>query len=109
MPLRLNDYLSKLPPQQQAAVRDRAAELIEEEMTLRDLRRAREQSQRQMAEKLGIQQAAVSKLEHRTDMYISTLRDLIHAMGGELDVIARFPDKRPIRITQFSKLAEDAE
>ena len=55
------------------------------------MREARERSQAEVAEKLHIKQAAVSKLERRTDMYLSTLRSYIEAMGGKLEIIARFP------------------
>jgi hypothetical protein len=67
------------------------------------LREARERSRVEVAEKLHIKQAAVSKLERRTDMYLSTLRSYIEAMGGELEIIARFPN-RAVRITQFEAL-----
>ncbi len=102
------DFLARLPAKERKAIARRAAELIAEEATLRKLREARKQSQQAVAEKLGIQQAAVSKLERRADMYISTLRNLIEAMGGELEIIARFPDQRPVRITQFQTLENDA-
>jgi hypothetical protein len=62
------DYIAKLPKKQQEAVRKRAQELIAEELTLRELRIARERSQVELAQKLGIKQAAVSKLERRADM-----------------------------------------
>jgi DNA-binding Xre family transcriptional regulator len=104
MPVKLSDYLNRLPDERRKAIEARAAVLIEEEATLRELRAARERSQEQIAERLGIKQSAVSKLERRTDMYVSTLRDLIRALGGELDIIARFPDHPPVRITQFRSL-----
>ena len=56
-----------------------------------------------MAKQLHIKQAAVSKLERRTDMYLSTLRSYIEAMGGKLEIIARFPN-RAARINQFEAL-----
>jgi len=62
------------------------------EMPLHELRQARQLSQEQLAEILGQRQASVSKLERRTDMYISTLRRFIEAMGGELHILARFPE-----------------
>jgi transcriptional regulator with XRE-family HTH domain len=96
--------MAKLPASERRAVEARAAELIAEEATLRQLREALDQSQRQIAEKLNVQQAAVSRLERRTDMYISTLRDFVRAMGGDLEIIARFPDRQPVRITQFHAL-----
>jgi transcriptional regulator with XRE-family HTH domain len=104
MAIKLNDYLAKLPVAEQAAIATRTAELIEEEATLRQLRDVRERSQEEIAKRLGVKQAAVSKLERRTDMYVSTLRSLIQAMGGELDIVARFPDRAPVHITQFKTL-----
>lgn len=72
------------------------------EMPLHELRRARGLSQQTLASALHIQQPAVAKLEKRTDMYVSTLRNHIRAMGGELEVIARFPDGE-VRIENFSE------
>lgn len=71
-------------------------------MPLHELRRARGLSQQTLAEVLHVQQPAVAKLEKRTDMYVSTLRNHIRAMGGELEVIARFPDGE-VRIENFSE------
>jgi predicted transcriptional regulator len=92
--------VAKLPKKRQEAIARRTAELIAEEATLRQVR---ERSQAAVAEKLHIKQAAVSKLERRTDMYLSTLRGYIEAMGGTLEIIARFPG-RAVRITQFEAL-----
>jgi transcriptional regulator with XRE-family HTH domain len=106
MSTRVSDYLAQLPKEEREEIAALTATLIQEEATLRKLREARERSQEEIAEKLGVQQAAVSKIERRTDMYISTLRKLIEAMGGELDVVARFPDQPAVRITQFQRFAE---
>jgi DNA-binding XRE family transcriptional regulator len=103
MAIRLDDFVAKLPKKEQQAIRKRTAKLITEETTLRQVREARERSQVEMAEKLHINQAAVSKLERRTDMYLSTLRNYIEAMGGKLEIVARFPNKA-VRITQFETL-----
>jgi hypothetical protein len=103
MAIRFDDYMDKLPKKRRQAIAKRAAELIAEEATLRRLREARERSQEEVARKLHIKQAAVSKLERRTDMYLSTLRGYIEAMGGQLEIIARFPDQA-VRITQFESL-----
>ena len=73
------------------------------EMPLHELRRARGLSQKVLAETLHVQQPSVAKLERRTDMYISTLRSHIEAMGGELDVVARFPDGS-VKINNFADL-----
>ena len=74
------------------------------EMPLHELRRARGLSQKVLAETLHVQQPSVAKMERRTDMYISTLRSHIEAMGGELEVIARFPDGT-VKINNFAELA----
>ena len=73
------------------------------EMPLNELRNARGLSQKMLAEALNIQQPAIAKLEKRADMYISTLRSHIEAMGGELEVIARFPDG-DVKISNFSRI-----
>lgn len=73
------------------------------EMPLQELRQARGLSQTLLAQNLGVGQPAIAKLEKRTDMYISTLRSHIRAMGGELDIIATFPDGS-VRISNFNEL-----
>lgn len=74
-------------------------------MPLQELRRARNLSQARLAETLGMAQPEISKIEHRTDLYVSTLRSYIEAMGGNLEIIARFPDGA-VRVTQFKELEE---
>jgi predicted XRE-type DNA-binding protein len=73
------------------------------EMPLQELRQARGLSQKMLAEVLHVQQPSIAKMEKRTDMYISTLRSHIEAMGGELEVVARFPEG-VIKISNFSDL-----
>lgn len=82
---------------------ERQSQAMLAEMPLHELRRARGLSQKMLAEALHVQQPSVAKLERRTDMYISTLRSHIEAMGGELEVIARFPDGA-VKILNFSEL-----
>ncbi len=98
--------LERLPQARRDKIEARTNELIAEEMTLAKLREARLRSQAQIGEKLGIKQAAVSRLERRTDMYLSTLRELISAMGGTLQITAEFPDRPPVCITQFRALEQ---
>lgn len=76
------------------------------EMPLQELRLARGLSQQTLAEVLDVQQPAVAKMEKRTDMYISTLRNHIRAMGGELEIVARFPDGE-VRIQNFITPGEE--
>lgn len=73
------------------------------EMPLNEWRQARGLSQKMLAEVLHVQQPSIAKIEKRTDMYISTLRSHIEAMGGELEVVARFPDG-VVTITHFADL-----
>lgn len=76
------------------------------EMALSELRKARGLSQRELAEALHVQQPSIAKIEKRTDMYISTLRAHIEAMGGELEVVARFPEGS-VRIRNFADLERE--
>jgi DNA-binding XRE family transcriptional regulator len=104
MSISLGDFLKELPADHRQEIEAGTRELIAEEYNLRDLRAARARSQQQIAERLGVNQAAVSKLERRADMYVSSLREYIEANGGNLEIVARFPDRPPIRITQFAKI-----
>lgn len=79
------------------------AQAMLDEMPLNELRQARGLSQKMLADVLHVQQPSIAKMERRTDMYISTLRSHIEAMGGELEVVARFPEGA-VRITNFSDL-----
>ena len=89
------------PAARKAAAKKTKAML--EAMPLQELRHARHLSQEQLARTLSVRQSAVSKLEKRTDMYISTLRNFIKGMGGELEIVARFP-QGAVRIKQFEEL-----
>jgi transcriptional regulator with XRE-family HTH domain len=77
------------------------------EMPLSELRQARQMTQETLAQLLETSQPEVSKIERRTDVYLSTLRRYIEAMGGELEIVARFPDGA-VRINQFAELASAA-
>ncbi|HEX8903752.1 MAG TPA: XRE family transcriptional regulator [Longimicrobiaceae bacterium] len=96
----------KLTPEQIARV-DQEVERMAAVIELQELRRVRNITQEELAERLGTRQPNVSKLERRPDMRLSTLRDVIEAMGGELRVIAHFPDA-DYRIEQFERVAEAA-
>lgn len=106
MAKKFSELRAKLPQSIQTRVAERTATEIQRlaaEMPLQELRQARGLSQTLLAENLGIGQPAVAKMEKRTDMYISTLRSHIRAMGGELDVIATFPEGS-VKISNFSEL-----
>ena len=87
----LEEIIQKIPLERQKKIEERASELIAEEMTLQDLRKARSLTQERMAELLSIRQDSVSRLEKRTDLLLSTLRSYIKAMGGELQLTVTFP------------------
>ena len=91
MTKRFQELRSKMSPQARARSEAIKRKLLAE-LPLQELRHARRLSQEHMAEFLRIKQASVSKLERRTDMYISTLRRYIEAMGGELEIRAHFPE-----------------
>jgi ribosome-binding protein aMBF1 (putative translation factor) len=98
---------AKMSAESRARAHARAQQMLTE-LPLQELRQARQMSQEKLAEILGGKQASVSKLEHRTDMYVSTLRSYIEAMGGELDIVARFQDG-DIRIKQFKDLDQEPQ
>jgi DNA-binding XRE family transcriptional regulator len=94
----------KMSPEARERARAKTAAMLAE-MPLHELRRARGLSQELMAETLHIKQPAIAKMEKRTDMYLSTMRKFIEAMGGRLDVIAHFPDG-DVRIDNFSDYSD---
>jgi transcriptional regulator with XRE-family HTH domain len=96
---------AKMAPEARASSEAKAQRMIQE-MALDELRAARALTQEHLSTLLGVKQSAVSKLERRTDMYVSTLRQFIEAMGGALEIRAVFPDG-DVRITQFHTLAEE--
>jgi predicted XRE-type DNA-binding protein len=97
---------SRMSPESQARAEAKAHVMLAE-MPLNELRQARGLSQKMLAEVLHVQQPSIAKLEKRTDMYLSTLRSHIEAMGGQLEVIARFPDGA-VKISNFSNLGNCA-
>jgi len=104
MAKRLDDVIKGLPLDQQAEVAAQAARLVEEEMTLRDLRKAHELTQERMAGALHISQDGVSRLEKRSDFLISTLRSYVEAMGGKLRLVVEFPDRGPVTLSDLDSL-----
>ncbi len=95
-----DELTSKLPLEVQEKITRRTAELIGE-MTLSELREARQLSQEVVAESFGVKQAAISRMERRTDIHISTLKSFIESLGGELEIRANFPEGI-VKINQFT-------
>jgi len=94
MARKLDDVMAALPADRRARVEKRAMELA----TLKDLRRAAEQTQADLAAALGVGQDTISRLEKRSDMLLSTLRHYVEGMGGSLELVARFPNRPPVVI-----------
>ena len=98
MAVNVDDKIAGLDPARRRKVEERALELIAEEMTLQELRKARQLTQVNVARKLGISQDGVSRLEQRSDLLLSTLRKTVEAMGGNLSLVAKFPDRPPVEL-----------
>ncbi len=97
--------VDKMSPASQAEIVEKALTMMDE-MPLAELRQARKFSQVQIAELLEIQQPAVAKMEQRTDMYISSMRRFVEAMGGQLEIRAHFADGDVV-INQFEDLEKN--
>jgi hypothetical protein len=105
MAKKFRDLIADWSPERIAAVEAEAARMLRE-MPLHELRHARNLTQQELASTLRTSQANISKLERRTDVYVSTLRRYVRGMGGELEIIARFPDGA-VRLEQFSESGAD--
>lgn len=99
----------EMSPARRTKIEARAAQLIAEEMTLRELRRARKLTQVRMAKALGISQDGVSRLEKRSDLLLSTLRKTVEAMGGRLSLVAQFPDREPVVLSGIANADEQPD
>ena len=107
MPVNIEKKIAKLSPERRKKVEARAAELIAEEMSLRELRKAHRLTQERIAEALGVGQEQISRLEQRSDLLISTLRSYVEAMGGRLTIVAEFPEHKPIVLSGLASLDPD--
>lgn len=94
MARKLDDVMAALTPERKIRVQTRAMELA----TLKDLRLAAQQTQADMAAALGVGQDTISRLEKRSDMLLSTLRHYVQSMGGQLNLVAEFPNRPPVVI-----------
>ena len=101
----LADKIQQLPAVRRKKVEARAAELIAEELSLRDLRKAMNRTQMDVAKALKVGQDTVSRYEQRSDMLLSTLQGYVHAMGGELDLVVTFPNRKPVKLKSLGGVA----
>jgi transcriptional regulator with XRE-family HTH domain len=103
MARKFNELIEKMPSDARARAEEKAAKLIAE-YALNELREARSMTQARLADILGKDQSVISRIEKRTDMYVSTLAEFIRAMGGELEIRAVFPEGT-VRIRKFGDIA----
>jgi len=96
--------MKSIGPTRRKKVQARAASLIAEEMTLQELRRARKLTRVRMAKALGLSRDGVSRLEKRSDLLLSTLRKSVEAMGGNLSLVAEFPDREPVVLSGIAEV-----
>jgi DNA-binding XRE family transcriptional regulator len=104
----LKDIIAALPPDEQEAVEARYHELKQEVEGLRELRQIAGKAQADIASALNIKQPSVSQIERQTDMYLSTLRSYVEAIGGKLELTVKLPAKPPVRIEHLGDLTQAA-
>jgi DNA-binding XRE family transcriptional regulator len=100
----LDQKMKSISRARRKKVEARTAGLIAEEMTLQELRQARKLTQVRMAKVLGISQDGVSRLEKRSDLLLSTVRKSVEAMGGNLSLVAEFPDREPVVLSGIAEV-----
>jgi DNA-binding XRE family transcriptional regulator len=95
MPVTLDEILNEMPAERRARI-DQLAQGMREEMNLREVRRLRKLTQARLSKKLKIGQEGVSRIEKRSDLYISTLRSYVEGVGGKLKLVVELPDRAPV-------------
>jgi len=99
----LSEELSNLSGERQELIKARASQIRLEELTLRHLREKLGLSQSELAERLEVQQPAVSKMERRQNLELNTLRFVVNALGGTIEIIVRVPNKEPILLSDYQE------
>src|SRR6516225_525344 len=99
----LDEMIGGLPKRRRARIGARYREIRDEVESLRELRKAAGKAQAEIATTLGIKQPSVSKIEKQTDMYLSTLRSYVEAIGGQLDLVVRLPSRRAVRLNRLGE------
>jgi transcriptional regulator with XRE-family HTH domain len=100
----LNEIIETLPKAQQDRIAARYRVLKDEVESLQALRKAAGKAQNEIASTLRISQPSVSKIEKQTDMYLSTLRNYVEAVGGNLELVVRFPEQEPLHLQGLGKV-----
>jgi hypothetical protein len=104
----LRDKMAQLPARRRARVEARAQQLIAEEISLQALRKAHRKTQEKVAAELGIGQDSVSRLEQRSDMLLSTLREYVAAIGGSVRLLVEFKGKPAIELKGLGTIGKSA-
>lgn len=104
----LTQIIGELPPERQERIEARYQELRQEVEGLRELRQIAGKAQADIATALNIKQPSVSKIEKQADMYLSTLRSYVHAIGGELELVVLLPSRPAIRLQRFGDVVGTA-
>jgi len=99
----LTEAIDGLSPDRRAKVEARAAELIAEELSLKQLRKAMRLTQVELADRLGVRQDTISRLEQRADMLLSTLQSYVEAIGGRLSIVVELPNRPRVRLKGFQR------
>lgn len=105
----IEEKLAQLPQARREKIERRTAELIAEELSLRDLRRALGRTQTTIANSLNVGQDTVARYEQRSDMLLSTLRKYVEAVGGALSLIAEFPGRPSVKLKGIGDIQGYAE
>jgi len=102
MPVTLDEILNEMPEDLRLRVLQRSNE-IREELNLREVRRLRKLTQARLSKKLKIGQEGVSRIEKRSDLYISTLRSYVEGLGGKLKLVVELPNRPPVLLAGFGE------
>ena len=105
MTVSLEEILNQMPEEERAEVFRRADE-IRQQISLREVRRLRKLTQARLSKRLKIGQEGVSRIEKRTDLYLSTLRSYVEGLGGKLSLTVEFPDRAPVVLSGFGEGSE---
>jgi len=100
----VDEIWSKMTPERKNKIETRAREIIAEEMTLQELRKAHRMTQKNLAETLNVGQDQISRMEKRSDLLLSTLQSYVEAMGGTLKLVAEFPNKKAVILSGISTM-----
>jgi transcriptional regulator with XRE-family HTH domain len=104
----LDQVIAELPPERRERVEARYQELRQEVEGLRELRQIAGKAQADIATALNIKQPSVSKIEKQADMYLSTLRSYVEAIGGQLELTVKLPERAALRIHHLGDVIEPA-